>query len=313
MKKAVLLMAYGSPDKLEDIEPYYTDIRRGRKPSPELLDELTDRYKTIGGKSPLLRITKEQAASLDANLGSEYRVYIGMRHWKPWIHEAVLEMKLDGVEEAVGIIMAPHFSGMSIAKYMQAVEEAKEKHQANFKIKFIESWHNHPLFIEALSEKIDVARKKFTEEEQQKLAVIFTAHSLPEKILKDNDPYTVQLLETSELVAQKANIPIWRFAFQSAGRTEEKWLGPDLRDLMEELTSEGFKSMLVCSVGFIADHLEVMYDIDVEGKEKAKELGVHLERTESLNDNPKLTKLFGELIREKFAEMEKEQATIAEK
>lgn len=305
-------MAYGSPDKPEDIEPYYTDIRRGRKPTPELLQELTERYETIGGRSPLLEITNAQAASLNTELGDEVKVYVGMRHWKPWIHEAVLQMKNDGIEEAVGIIMAPHYSGMSIAKYMEAVENAKQKHGADFKIKFIESWHNHPLFIEALTEKIELAKNKFPEEELQKLAVIFTAHSLPEKILQNNDPYQEQLMETSRLVAEKAGISRWQFAYQSAGRTEEKWLGPDLLEVEEKLAAEGVKSVLVCSVGFIADHLEVMYDIDVEGQEKAKELGVHLERSESLNDNPKLTKLFAELIHDKFEEIEKETAQVSE-
>lgn len=302
LKKGVLLMAYGSPNNLEDIEPYYTDIRRGNKPTPELLHELTERYKMIGGSSPLLKITNLQAANLQRELGDDYKVYVGMRHWNPWIHEAVEQMKNDGIEEAVGIVMAPHFSGMSIAKYIEKVEMAKQELGADINFKYIESWHNHPLFIEALESKIGEAQKHFTADELKDVTYIFTAHSLPEKILQNNDPYKDQLLETSILVADKMGIQNWTFAFQSAGRTQEKWLGPDLLDVIQELTDEGKKSLLVCSVGFITDHLEVLYDIDIEGKAKAKEVGVHLERAGSLNDHPNLGKLFKELVLEKFGE-----------
>jgi ferrochelatase len=302
MKKGVLVMAYGSPDKLEDIEPYYTDIRRGHKPPEHLLTELTNRYIAIGGGSPLLRITRAQAEGLKEQLGEEYEVFVGMRHWTPWIHEAVEEIKEAGIGQLVGIVMAPHYSGMSIARYIGKVEEAKAAIGADFEFACIQSWGDQPLFIEALMEKIAKARLLFSKEEAENLHVIFTAHSLPEKILSENDPYQEQLLETSRLLADKAGVRHWSFAFQSAGRTQEKWLGPDLLEEINMLSGKGIKSILVCSVGFITDHLEVLYDIDVEGKAKAKQSGIHLERTASLNDHTNLAQLFAKLVKEKFNE-----------
>lgn len=301
MKKGVLLMAYGSPEKTEDIEAYYIDIRRGNRPTQAQLEELTGRYNAIGG-SPLMRITMEQANNLQTELGPGYKVYIGMRHWKPWIMDAVKKMKSDNIEEAVGIVLAPHYSSMSIEKYIEKVEEAKEQVYPELNVKYIKDWHDHPLFIEALRLKIEKALKLFSENEKKDLAVIFTAHSLPERILESNDPYPDQLLETSRLTANKSGINNWRFAFQSAGRTHEKWLGPDLLEVIHNIHDEGVKQILVCSVGFITDHLEVLYDIDIEAKEKAKELHIHLERTESLNADPLLAKLFAEMILKKFDE-----------
>ncbi len=294
-------MAYGSPDKTEDIEAYYTDIRRGNAPSLAQLEELMGRYEAIGG-SPLLKITVNQAMNLQDELGSDYQVYLGMRHWKPWILEAVAKMKEDGIEDAVGIVMAPHYSSMSIEKYIGKVEEAKAQLEYDLNINFVKSWHNQPLYIEALHQKIIKALSLFSEEEKKGLKVIFSAHSLPERILEIKDPYKDQLMETSELLAKKSGVGNWTFAFQSAGRTNEKWLGPDLLTVMDSLHEEGVKSVLVCAVGFITDHLEVLYDIDIEAQEKAEKMGMHLERTESLNADPLLAKLFAELVHEKIHE-----------
>ena len=298
-KRAILMMAYGSPDKFEDIEPYYTDIRRGRKPSPEQLHELTERYKAIGmgnDSSLLLRITQSQADLVKVLTGLP--VYLGMRHWTPWIREAIQQMKEDGIEEVVGVVMAPHYSEMSIARYIANVEDAQKLHQAEMEISFVKSWHDHPLFIEAINEKISKALSLFSDDEEPH--VIFTAHSLPERILQNNDPYKVQLLETCDLVADLSDISSWSFAFQSAGRTEEKWLGPDLLEEIEKLNNEDVRSILVCSVGFITDHLEVMYDIDIEAKKFAADLGIHLERTESLNANPLMAEALKEVIEKEF-------------
>jgi ferrochelatase len=300
VKKGVLVMAYGSPDKTEDIEAYYTDIRRGNPPTPAQLEELTGRYNAIG-ESPLLRISCEQAANLQNELGEDYKVFIGMRHWKPWIMEAVGHMQVNEIEKAVGIVMAPHYSSMSIEKYIGKVEEAKTQLSYDLDARYIKSWHNHPLFIEALVNKIDKALGLFSWAEKEKIHIVFTAHSLPEKILLDNDPYQSQLIETCELVAKKTGLD-WTFAFQSAGRTQDKWLGPDLLPVLQELHDKGSKAVLVCSVGFITDHLEVLYDIDIEGKQFANKIGMHLERTESLNADPLLAKLFAEIVRKKFDE-----------
>jgi protoporphyrin/coproporphyrin ferrochelatase len=302
MKRGVLVMAYGSPNAIEDIEPFYTDIRRGRKPSPELLEELTGRYMAIGGVSPLLKVTNAQAQSLYDNLITKYPVYVGMRHWEPWIKDAVTQMKQDGIEEAVGIVMAPHFSSMSIAAYIKKVEDALLVNEANIKFHFIKSWHNNPLYINALANKVKGAQALFNDEEKRDLTYVFTAHSLPERILLDNDPYKNQLLETCQLLADELHITNWQFAFQSAGRTEEKWLGPDLLESINEMTQKGVKSLLVCSVGFITDHLEVLYDIDIEAKNHVAQYGMHLERASSLNADPLLGKLFADLITNTFNE-----------
>lgn len=298
--KGVLLMAYGSPNSIKEVEPYYTDIRRGRKPPPELLEELQGRYRAIGGKSPLLEVTQRQAQKLQQMLGQQFRVYLGMRHWNPWIHEAVEEMLHDGVQEAVGLVMAPHYSDMSIGRYIGKVEEALEGQEEPFSIRYIRSWHNHPLYLKALGQRIRNIKSRFSTAEQEELMVVFTAHSLPEKIVQEGDPYPEQLQETSQLLAQQNDLPEWRFAYQSAGRTEMKWLGPDLLEVLHKLHEEGRKAVLVCSIGFITDHLEVLYDIDIEAQQKAQELGMHLERTPSLNDDPILIDAFAEMVLNEF-------------
>jgi ferrochelatase len=301
-KKGILLMAYGSPNSIEDIEPYYTDIRKGRKPTPELLEELTDRYQTIGGKTPLLQITTEQMNSLQELVGDQYQIFLGMRHWNPWIAEAIQEMKDAGITQAVGIIMAPHFSSMSIAKYIECVEKGMEKVDYHIPFKYIQNWHVHPSFLEGLIEKIEIAENNFAQAgvDKSQLHYIFTAHSLPEKILEVSDPYRDQLLETCRWIAKLKGISNWDFAFQSAGRTQEKWLGPDLLDKIEELHQKGQNNILICSVGFIIDHLEVLYDIDIEAKEYCATKGIRIERAPSLNNHPKLTSLFKEIIDLKF-------------
>jgi protoporphyrin/coproporphyrin ferrochelatase len=238
--------------------------------------------------------------SLQNELGDDYQVFIGMRHWKPWIMEAMEKMRQNNITKAIGIVMAPHYSSMSIEKYIEKVEEAKNQLKYPLEVNFIKSWHDHPLFIEALHKKIEKALDKFSDEEKKNIHVIFTAHSLPEKILENGDPYKDQLLETCELLAKKDHFKHWTFAFQSAGRTQDKWLGPDLLHVIDDLHGKGVKAILVCSVGFITDHLEVLYDIDIEGKNHAKNLGIHLERTESLNADILLAKLLAKLTKEKL-------------
>ena len=288
MKKAILILAYGAPHSLEDVEPFYTDIRRGRPPPPELLEELLGRYRAIGGKSPLLDITQRQSQALAARWGGEIKTYIGMRHWTPWIADTVKEMAEDGVEEAVVIVMAPHFSSMSIAKYREHVELANAALETPIRFHYVDSWHTEPAFIDALVHRTQLAMEHFSAEEREKLTVLFSAHSLPKKILESGDPYPDQLMETSRLVAKAAGISRWRFAYQSAGRTRDPWLGPDVLDVLDELGASGESAALVCVVGFVADHLEVLFDIDVEAKPHAEALGIHLERIEMLNDSPML-------------------------
>lgn len=294
-------MAYGGPNKIEDIKPFYTDIRRGKEPTPEQLEELTERYRHIGGKSPLLEITTLQGNALQEALGEEYKVYIGMRHWEPWIRDAVKEMKEDGVEDAVAMVMAPHFSKLSVEKYMEGLEKAMAEENYSPNIRKIQSWNMHPLYLRGLEERIGEALNNFTPLERKELLMLFTAHSLPEKIKEWNDPYETQLIETSGALAESLKQERWSFAYQSAGRTPEPWLGPDILDAIEEAGAKGIKNILVCSIGFIADHLEVIYDIDIEARPAAEKLGIHLERARSLNDSFHLIEAFRQMVEYSFS------------
>jgi len=301
MKKAALIMAYGSPNKLEDILPFYTDIRRGNAPTEVLLEELTERYISIGGSSPLLKVTNAQAELAAEAL--EMPAYVGMRHWEPWVHEAVEQMQKDGVTHSVGMVMAPHFSTMSIAKYIGKVETAMKDLNYDLKINFIESWNVEPEYIQALMQKIETALGDWDRADAH---YIFTAHSLPARILDEGDPYPNQLMETAKKLAYELGIDesSWSFAFQSAGRTTEKWLGPDLLEKIDELELAGKTKLLICSIGFITDHLEVMYDIDIEAQDHIKNKDMAIRRADSLNADPLLGKLFGRLISEKMKELE---------
>ena len=288
-KRGVLVMAYGAPDSMKDVEPFYTDIRGGRPPSAELLQELIERYEAIGGKSPLLDITNRQAAALETQLGnSEFTVYVGMRHWKPWIPDIVRKMSEDGIEEAVALVMAPHYSRMSIGKYMDIVDQSIAEHGSGITMRQIKEWHLEPAFIHALEHRVHSALKRFSADEQASLRVLFTAHSLPERIREWKDPYPDQLLETSRKIADDLQIQDWEFAYQSSGRTPEPWLGPDILEAINRSSEDGIDAILVCVVGFVSDHLEVLYDIDVEAKPAAEAKDMHLERIDMLNDDPGL-------------------------
>ena len=315
----VLLMAYGTPNTPEEIEPYYTDIRGGRKPSPELLAELTERYQMVGGRTPLLEISQAQAAGLqrllDAESPGRYRVYLGMKHWHPYIEAAIREMRRDGIEQALAVALAPHYSRMSIGQYIERIETAQRKiadevvahgEPAPEPINFtaVESWAVEPVFLEALAGQVRAAlHDKFTADERNRVFVLFTAHSLPQRIKTWDDPYDRELMATSSAVAGLLALADgrWDFAFQSAGRTPEPWLGPDILDKTRELVERGERWILVCPVGFIAEHLEIFYDIDVEAKQLADELGVHLERIEMLNATPPLIEALAAVVRRQEA------------
>jgi ferrochelatase len=285
---AVLLMAYGSPDRLDQVEAYYTDIRRGNPPSAAQLEELVGRYEAIGGGSPLSRIVELQRAALEAELdrrGTPMRVYAGMKHIEPRIGEVVARMAEDGVREAVAIALAPQASSMSSATYRRAVEAAlpglgdRAPHFV-----FIDSWHDQPGLIEALAARTAEAIARFPD--PSGVRVLFTAHSLPARIVGSGDPYPVELAHTAALVAGRLGLESYDFAYQSAGRTDEAWLGPDLGDEIRRLADEGIRDVVVCAVGFVADHLEVLYDIDIEAQTIAAEVGVRLERAPTMNDDP---------------------------
>jgi ferrochelatase len=297
---AVLLMAYGTPNSVEDIEPYLTDIRRGRKPSPEAVEELKSRYRRIGGRSPLLEITKAQASALEKRLvdgGHDVRVYFGMKHWHPYIREIVPQIISDSAARVIGLALAPHYSELSVGGYRRAFDEANA---GRLEMDFVESWYDNPLFHAAVAEKIREALKRFAKPNDVEL--LFTAHSLPERILQQNDPYPNQLQSSCKSVAAILNREHWSFAYQSAGMTQEKWLGPDLIEYLTRSNVLHSEGALVVPIGFVADHLEILYDIDVEAQDYARGHGLHLERTESLNSTPTFIAALANIVQKRVAQ-----------
>ncbi len=298
----VLLMAYGGPDSLDDIPAYLLDIRGGRPTSQELIDEIKENYRKIGGRSPLLEISRRQAAAVERKLNAEapdhvqYKVYLGMRHWTPWIEDAVAEMAADGIKHAVTLVLAPHYSEMSIAKYYAKLDAALDKHGHPFTYSAITSYHDHPKYIEALAQRVRAGLKDMPDD----TLVIFSAHSLPVRIMDQGDPYDRQLRETARLVAERAGLTAaqWTFSYQSAGRSPEPWLGPQIEEYVVELAERGHKHLLSCVVGFVADHVEVLFDIDIEAKQAAASAGARLERVPSLNDDPLYIAALVDLIRQ---------------
>ena len=297
MSRGVLLMAYGAPERPEDIEPFYTDIRRGKPPTPELLAELAERYTAIGGLSPLPAITRAQAQALEDALGGDYRVYVGMRHWNPRIAATVQQMAYDGITEAVAIVLAPHYSQMSVGKYFALLDEAVATVPEAPTFHKIASWHTHPLYLDALADRTRESLRAFPEDEQSDVMVVFTAHSLPKRIQESNDPYPDQLMETARRIATALELPLWRLAYQSAGRTPDPWLGPDLLDVVNEEADAARAGLVVCVIGFVADHLEVLYDIDIEAQALAADRGLPLERIQMFNDDPALARCLADLVR----------------
>ncbi|GAC1461721.1 MAG: ferrochelatase [Chloroflexota bacterium] len=284
----VLLMAYGTPTTPEEILPYYTHIRRGNPPPPELLQELQERYALIGGQTPLTEITENTRRGLEEGLNAgdsgRFRVIMGMKHWTPWIHEAIEQMADEGIDRAIGLVLAPHYSGYSIGQYYGYVDKAQEKLGTDIEIVRIDSWHLHPPYLEAVARRVRSGLEQFPPNAD--VTVVFTAHSLPQKIVAAGDPYPAQLTETAEAIARMLDLQHWTFSYQSAGRTADPWLGPDLVDTVNALAEQGVRNILVATIGFVSDHLEILYDIDYEARMAAKALDVTLKRTDSLNASP---------------------------
>ncbi|GAB3790101.1 ferrochelatase [Virgibacillus kimchii] len=286
-KMGLLVMAYGTPYKEEDIEPYYTHIRHGRKPEPGALQDLKDRYKAIGGISPLAKITEEQAYALEKSVNEaqdeiEFKAYIGLKHITPFIEDAVEEMAKDGIKEAVSIVLAPHYSTFSVKSYNGRAQEEADKHEIN--IKSVESWYNEPGFIKFWADNIRDIYSGMDDTEREKAVLIVSAHSLPEKILKDGDPYVKQLEETAELIAKEAGVKNYEVGWQSEGNTPDPWLGPDVQDLTRDLFEQkGYTSYVYAPVGFVADHLEVLYDNDYECKVVCDEISANYYRPDMPN------------------------------
>jgi ferrochelatase len=284
---AVLLMAMGGPDSLENVEPFLRDVRGGRPTPPELIEEIRERYRATGGKSPAVGITREVARKLEQRLnepgGERYRVYVGLRHWHPFIKETYAELLGDDPEQVIGFCMAPQQSSLSTGAYRNKVEEARASLQSDCPVSYVASWHRHPKLIAAIVENIHQALLTFPADVREKVPVLFTAHSLPERIVAMEDPYPDEVKGTVEAVTtQLGGIPT-RFAYQSQGRSAERWLGPTVESAIDDLAREGHRHVVVAPIGFLCDHVETLYDIDFELKQYAARRGIQLERMAMLN------------------------------
>lgn len=300
-KMGLLVMAYGTPYKEEDLERYYTHIRHGRTPSEEMIEDLRGRYEAIGGISPLAKITMDQAKSLEEHLNSlqdeiEFNMYLGLKHIEPFVEDAVEQMHKDGIEEAVSIVLAPHFSTFSVKSYNGRAKETAEK-LGGPSITSVESWYDEPKFIKYWVEKVKDTFAGMSEEEREDAVLIVSAHSLPERILKSGDPYPQQLEETAKMIAEGAGVEHYAVGWQSEGNTPDPWLGPDVQDLTRDLHEEkGYKTFVYTPVGFVADHLEVLYDNDYECKVVTDEIGASYYRPEMPNAKPEFIDAMADVI-----------------
>ncbi len=305
----VLFMAYGGPERLSDLPGYLADIRDGRPTSPEVLEEITGNYRAIGGRSPLPELTQAQVDAVMARLNppgapARYRAYIGMRHWAPWVEETVGRMVEDGIEHAVALVLAPHFSTMSIQKYQAKVRDGLSMYRGDMEIAYVDAYHDVPGLIEPLADRVRSAIETWPEAERGGVHVVFSAHSLPVRILKMGDPYDAQVRETARLVADAAGLPPeqWSWSYQSAGRSPEPWLGPQLQDHLADLAGRGIRNVVSVPVGFVCDHVEILFDIDIQGQEVAAAHGMRLVRPPALNTDPRFMAQLAELIEARAAE-----------
>ncbi len=297
---AVLLMAMGGPDCLENVEPFLLDVRGGRPTPPELVEEIRARYRATGGKSPAVGITMEVARKLEARLNESgdqpYRCYVGLRHWHPFIKETFAELLGEQPARVVGFCMAPQQSSLSTGAYRKKVEEAQTNQQSACAVSYVGSWNRHPKLIAAIVENIQRGLQKFPLEVRARVPVLFTAHSLPERIVAMQDPYPVEVQGTVEAVTALLGGQPTRFAYQSQGRSSEPWLGPTVESAIDELSREGRRHVLVAPIGFLCDHVETLYDIDIELRQLAEKRGMQLERMAMLNDSPAMIDTLADVL-----------------
>jgi protoporphyrin/coproporphyrin ferrochelatase len=314
----LLVMAYGTASGPDDVERYYTDIRGGRRPTVEHLEELRERYEAIGNVFPLLDTTRSQAEGVVERLsgdGSSFRTYLGMKHSPPFIPDAVAAMRADGIERAVGLVMAPHWSGMSVETYVERVDRAIEELGGGPELSFVRSYHDHPSFIRFLAARVGEALERVPVAERSEAIVLFTAHSLPTREIEDGSHrckscdcadscrYRDGLQETADLVATQRSLPHHAIAWQSAGRTGDPWWGPPVEEAILEAAAMGHPAVVVCSAGFVADHLETLYDLDVEAKAVAEGAGIRFERTRMPNDDPAFLDALAGVVRDHLAQV----------
>jgi protoporphyrin/coproporphyrin ferrochelatase len=302
MSTAVLLMAYGGPDSLDDIEPYLLDVRSGRPTSPELVEEIRGRYAQIGGHSPLLQITRAQASRLEERLqtssAAPIQVFVGMRHWHPYIASVVQDIAACQSSKIVAVCMAPYASRYSTGAYRAKLGDALKSLSEPLPVHFVESWHNHPLLIRSIVENIQAAQSQFPPQDRSAIYHLFSAHSLPASILDQGDPYPAQLQETAGLVAAQLGLhpEQWSLCYQSAGRIPGAWLGPQIDEVIPQLSRQGVRNLLVTAIGFVADHVEVLYDLDIEARVLAKNNGMTFGRTASPNTSPTFIEALAQIV-----------------
>jgi ferrochelatase len=312
----VLVMAYGTASGPDDVERYYTDIRGGRPPTPGHLEELRERYAAIGNRFPLLEITRQQAEGLERELNlaepGAFRTYLGMKHSPPSIAEAVERMRADGIERAIAIVMAPHWSKMSVESYVERVRAELTEGPTGWA--FVRSYHDHPGFVSFLADRVAHALAELDAAERDGATVVFSAHSLPVRSLEDHSlrclrcdwcedscRYRDGLTETADLVAAELGLARHTIAWQSAGRTDDPWWGPPIEDVIADLSSQGCPAVVVCSAGFVADHLEILYDLDVEAQAIAEQAGMRFLRTEMPNADPAFVRVLADVVRRQLA------------
>jgi len=306
-------MAYGTANGPEDIERYYTDIRGGRAPSPAHLADLRARYEAIGNVFPLLDTTRVQAEGLVARLsdeGTPFRPFLGMKHSPPFIPEAVAQMRDEGVERAIGIVMAPHWSGMSVETYVERVLAAVANQGGGPAFSFVREYGAHPAFVRFLAARVAGALEDVPPAERSAAQVLFTAHSLPTRVVEDGSlrcktctcegscRYRGGLQQTADLVAGALGLESYGIAWQSAGRTSDPWWGPPVEESILHAAAVGHPAVVVCSAGFVADHLETLYDLDIEAKAIAEEAGIRFARTEMPNDDPAFLEVLADVVRD---------------
>ncbi len=295
----VLLMAHGSPDSIDEMGPYLQLVRGGRPTPPTLVDEIRERYRLIGGRSPLLDLTRAQAKALEARLnahGTRFRVYVGMRHWHPFIKETVAQIVADGLRRVIAVSMAPQYSQLSVGAYQHAVEGARAELGVDLDITTVQSWHDHPRLLQAFAERVQEAIAQLAEEARSQVRMVFTAHSLPERLRTQGDPYPGEVERTAAGVAKLLGLTTWDVAYQSQGATAEPWLGPTLDDIFARCAAQGQRQILLVPVGFVCDHMEILYDIDILGQQIAREKGLSLMRTASLNTSPTFNEALASVV-----------------
>ncbi len=296
-RTGVLLMALGGPDSLEAVGPYLKELRGGRPTPVELIDEIKERYRVTGGKSPVLGITTELAHKLESRLsasGTPARVYVGFRHWHPFIGDVYRRMEAEGVRRVVGVCMAPQNSQLTVGAYIRKVEEARAQSATPMTFTYVRSWNTHRRFIDAIADNIQATQRRFPPD--SKVALLFTAHSLPSRIVQEGDSYPQEVRATVDAVVARVRPDVWRFAYQSQGRSEEPWLGPTVEAVLDELERGGHRGVLVAPIGFVSEHVEILYDIDIEFQKLATQKGMRLERIPMLNASPPLVDTLADVI-----------------